>query len=145
MLPDYQDLGLRFQEIKEAYAQAKTVEEKQELLALAWEIARQAEEKLEQLKSEIQRMKKQWSALRTACMVSAAIPKRLAAMVDLLSLGIGGPSVLGANVGSKLFVTLGFVLPLHFIQWFRNNRTSRLKHPVALGATETLKLLVLDP
>jgi len=59
MLPDYQDLGLRFQEIKEAYAQAKTVEEKQELLALAWEIARQAEEKLEQLKSEIQRMKKQ--------------------------------------------------------------------------------------
>jgi hypothetical protein len=34
----------------------------------------------------------------------------------LLSLGIGGPSVLGANVGSKLFVTLGRVLLLHFIQ-----------------------------
>jgi hypothetical protein len=59
MLPDYQNLGLRFQEIKEAYAQAKTVEEKQELLALAWEIVRQAEEQAEQLKSEIQRMKKQ--------------------------------------------------------------------------------------
>jgi len=59
MLPDYQDLGRRFQEIKEAYAQAKTVEEKQELLALAWEIVRQAEEQAEQLKSEIQRMKKQ--------------------------------------------------------------------------------------
>jgi hypothetical protein len=59
MLPDYQNLGLRFQEIKEAYAQAKTVEQKQELLALAWEIVRQAEEQAEQLKSEIQRMKKQ--------------------------------------------------------------------------------------
>jgi hypothetical protein len=56
---DYEHLGRRFQEIKEAYAQAKTVEEKQELLALAWEIVRQAEEQAEQLKSEIQRMKKQ--------------------------------------------------------------------------------------
>jgi len=45
-----------------------------------------------------------------------SIPKRLAAVVDLLSLGIGGPSVLGANVGSKLFVTLGLVLLLHFIE-----------------------------
>jgi len=59
MLPDYQNLYFRFQEIKEAYAQAKSVEEKQELLALALEIARQAEEQAEQLKSEIQRMKKQ--------------------------------------------------------------------------------------
>ena len=59
MLPDYQNLGLRFQEIKEASAQAKTVEEKRELLALAWEIVRQAEEQAEQLKSEIQQMKKQ--------------------------------------------------------------------------------------
>jgi hypothetical protein len=59
MPPDYEDLGLRFQEIKEAYAQAKTVQEKQELLALAWEIVRQAEEEAERLKSEIQRMKKQ--------------------------------------------------------------------------------------
>jgi predicted RNase H-like HicB family nuclease len=58
MLPEYQNLGLRFQEIKEAYAQAKTVEEKRELLALAWEIVRQAEEQAAQLESEIQRMKK---------------------------------------------------------------------------------------
>ena len=58
MLPEYQNLGLRFQEIKEAYAQAKTLEEKRELLALAWEIVRQAEEQVAQLKSEIQRMKK---------------------------------------------------------------------------------------
>ena len=59
MLPDYQNLYLRFQEIKEAYAQAKTLEEKHELLALALEVLRQAEEQAEQLKSEIQRMKKQ--------------------------------------------------------------------------------------
>ncbi len=58
MLPEYQNLGLRFQEIKEAYAQAKTLEEKRELLALAWEIVRQAEQQAAQLKSEIQRMKK---------------------------------------------------------------------------------------
>jgi hypothetical protein len=59
MLPDSQNLYLRFQEIKEAYAQAKTLEEKHELLALALEVLRQAEEQAEQLKSEIQRMKKQ--------------------------------------------------------------------------------------
>jgi hypothetical protein len=58
MLPEYQNLGLRFQEIKETYAQAKTLEQKRELLALAWEIVRQAEEQAAQLKSEIQRMKK---------------------------------------------------------------------------------------
>ncbi len=58
MLPEFRDLGSRFQEIKEAYAQAKTLEEKRELLALAWEIVRQAEEQAAQLKSEIQRMKK---------------------------------------------------------------------------------------
>ena len=45
-----------------------------------------------------------------------SIPKRLAHVVDLLSLGIGGSSVLGANVGSKIFFTLGLVLLLHFIQ-----------------------------
>jgi hypothetical protein len=59
MPSDDEHLGRRFQEIKEAFAQAKTVDEKHELLALALEIARQAEEQLEQLKSEIQRMKKQ--------------------------------------------------------------------------------------
>jgi hypothetical protein len=59
MPPDYEELGLRFQEIKEAYAQAKTLEEKHELLALALEILRQAEEHAERLKSAIERMKKQ--------------------------------------------------------------------------------------
>ncbi len=58
MQPEYPNLGSRFKEIKEAYAQAKTVEEKQELLCPRWEIVRQAEEQAERLKSEIQRMKK---------------------------------------------------------------------------------------
>ena len=44
-----------------------------------------------------------------------AIPKSLAAVVDLLSLRIGGSSVLGANVGSKLCGELSFERPLHFI------------------------------
>ena len=78
-------------------------------------------------------------------MVSAPFQKRLAAVVDLLSLGIDGLSVLGAKVSSKLFVTLGFVLLLHFNQRFRNNRTRRLKHPITLGATEPLEVRLLDP
>jgi hypothetical protein len=53
--------------------------------------------------------------------------------------------VLGTNVGSKLFVTLGFVLPLHFIKRFGNERTSRTKQPVTLGASEALKVPVLNP
>jgi hypothetical protein len=48
-------------------------------------------------------------------------------------------------VSSKLFVALGFVLLLHSIQGFVKERTRRLKHPVALGATEALKVLFLNP
>ena len=40
------DLDSRFQELSEAVAQAKTMEERHRLLALTWEIVRQAEEKL---------------------------------------------------------------------------------------------------
>lgn len=36
------------------------------------------------------------------------------------------PGVLDANMGSKLFVQLGFVLPLHFFKRFANERTNRL-------------------
>jgi len=48
-------------------------------------------------------------------------------------------------MGSKLLVTLGFVLLLHFIQRFEDERTRRLKHPVTLGATEALKVLLINP
>ena len=44
------DLDSRFQELSEAVAQAKTTEERHRLLALTWEIVRQAEEKLALLK-----------------------------------------------------------------------------------------------
>ena len=44
------DLDSRFQELSEAVAQAKTMEERHRLLALTWEIVRQAEEKLAVLK-----------------------------------------------------------------------------------------------
>jgi hypothetical protein len=54
---DYRNLVLRFEEIKESYAQAKTLEEKRELLALARELVRQADEQVAQLRSEIDRLK----------------------------------------------------------------------------------------
>jgi hypothetical protein len=53
--------------------------------------------------------------------------------------------VLDANVGGKLFVPLGFVLLLHFFQVFADERTRRLKHPVTLGAAESLEGMALDP
>jgi hypothetical protein len=57
MLLDFQNLVLRFEEIKEGYAQAKTPEEKRELLASLLEVVRQAEEQVAQLRSEIDRLK----------------------------------------------------------------------------------------
>ncbi len=56
-----------------------------------------------------------------------------------------GSRALDTNVSSKFFVALGFVLLLHSIQGFVKERTGRLKHPVALGATEALKVLFLIP
>src|SRR6266852_6377963 len=53
--------------------------------------------------------------------------------------------VLDTNVGGKLFVALGFVLLLHFIQGFVKGRARGLEQPVALGATEALKVLFLNP
>ena len=54
---DFRNLVLRFEEIKEGYARAKTPEEKRELLALVSELLRQAEEQVAQLRSEIDRLK----------------------------------------------------------------------------------------
>jgi hypothetical protein len=53
--------------------------------------------------------------------------------------------VLDANVGSKLFVPLGFKLLLHLFQVFANERPGRLEHPVTLGAAESLEGMALDP
>jgi hypothetical protein len=53
---DFRNLVLRFEEIKEGYARAKTPEEKRELLARVSELLRQAEEQVAPLQSEIDRL-----------------------------------------------------------------------------------------
>ena len=58
---------------------------------------------------------------------------------------IGGGCAFDASVGSKPFVTFGFVFPLHFINRITRERTWRVKPPVTLGATEALKILALNP
>ena len=58
MRPEYQSLYSRFQEIKEQYAQAKTVKEKLELLKIAREILLRAEEQIAQFQDEIDGMRK---------------------------------------------------------------------------------------
>ena len=46
---DLRNLLLRFEEIKDGYARAKTIEEKRELLARLSEVLRQAEEQVDAL------------------------------------------------------------------------------------------------
>ena len=53
--------------------------------------------------------------------------------------------MLRTNVGSKGFVTLSLVVPLHFIEWIANNCARRLEPPVARRATESLKFLLIKP
>jgi hypothetical protein len=68
-----------------------------------------------------------------------------ATLFKLFGLWNRGSGVLDANVGGKLFVPLSFVLLLHFFQVFTDERTRRLKHPVTLGASESLEGMALDP
>ena len=56
-----------------------------------------------------------------------------------------GPSVVDTSMGSKLFITLGFVIPFHFIKRIADKRTKGLELPATLGATEALKILFLNP
>lgn len=58
MQPDYQNLTRYFQEIKAQFGQAKTWEEKRDLITVAKEIHKQAQEQVAQLESEIARIKK---------------------------------------------------------------------------------------
>jgi hypothetical protein len=59
--------------------------------------------------------------------------------------GSFGPWVVCTNVGGKFFVTVGFVLLHHFNKRITSDRTGRLEPPVTLRATETLKILALNP
>jgi hypothetical protein len=63
----------------------------------------------------------------------------------LCCIQLSGDWALYTNVGSKLFVTLGFVLPLHFIERVAGEGTRRGKLPVTLRATETQKIPGLNP
>jgi len=46
---------------------------------------------------------------------------------------------------SKLFFTLGYVIPFHFIKRIADERTLGIEPPITLGATEAQKILVLNP
>jgi hypothetical protein len=63
----------------------------------------------------------------------------------LFRLWLFGSWVLCAEVGSKLFITLAFVLLLHFIERGASERIRRLKLPVTLGATEAQEIVALNP
>ena len=63
----------------------------------------------------------------------------------LPNLRVRNSSGLHADVGNKLLVALGFVLPFHFFQRIANELARGPKHPVTLGATVALEVLVLDP
>jgi hypothetical protein len=56
-----------------------------------------------------------------------------------------GPWVVYASVGSKLFVTFGFIFALHFIKGIANGNTERLKPPSTRRATEALKIRAINP
>jgi hypothetical protein len=60
ILPEYQNLHSYFQEIKEQYAHAKTTKEKLDLLKIAREILKQAQEQeqVAQFQDEIDRKRK---------------------------------------------------------------------------------------
>jgi len=58
MRPEYQNLHSYFREIKEQNAQAKTTQEKLDLLKIASEILKQAQEQVAQLHDEIDVMRK---------------------------------------------------------------------------------------
>jgi uncharacterized NAD(P)/FAD-binding protein YdhS len=57
MRPEYRNLHSYFQEIKERYTHAKTVEEKLDLLKIAREILKQAEEQVAQFQNEVDGMR----------------------------------------------------------------------------------------
>jgi hypothetical protein len=64
---------------------------------------------------------------------------------DLFCFLVGGIGTSYTNVGSKFFVSLGFILPLHFIKRRTYGRARRIKLPVTRRATEALKILTLNP
>jgi uncharacterized NAD(P)/FAD-binding protein YdhS len=58
MRPEYQNLHSYFQEIKEQYANAETTKQRSDLLKIAREILKQAQEQVAEFQDEIDRMRK---------------------------------------------------------------------------------------
>jgi hypothetical protein len=56
-----------------------------------------------------------------------------------------GSWVIGANMGSKLSVTLRLDIAHHFIERLAGGRSRRFEPPAALGATKTSKTLLFNP
>jgi hypothetical protein len=69
-------------------------------------------------------------------------PKSAADLFCSLAGGIGSCYT---NVGSRFFVTLRFVLPLHFIKRRNQGRSRRIKLAVTRRAIEALKTLAFNP
>ena len=58
MRPEYQNLHSYFQEIKEQYTNAETTKQRLDLLKIAREILKQAQEQVAQFQDDIDRMRK---------------------------------------------------------------------------------------
>jgi len=58
MRPEYQSLSAYFQEIKDQYAHAETTKQRLDLLKIAREILKQAQEQVAEFQDEIDRMRK---------------------------------------------------------------------------------------
>jgi hypothetical protein len=56
-----------------------------------------------------------------------------------------GARVIGANMGSELFVALVFIVHLHIVNGFVNDRPERFECPCAFRASPALKILAFDP
>jgi hypothetical protein len=75
-------------------------------------------------------------------------PVRLFSMSEMwlrkLSWVLAG-SVIGANMGFKVFVTLQLEVAHHFIERLAFRRTGRFEPPSTIGATKAPKTLQLNP
>jgi hypothetical protein len=55
------------------------------------------------------------------------------------------PRMFGADMRYEFFVALLFVVHLHLVNGFTDERAYRLKCPGTLGASPALKILAFDP
>jgi hypothetical protein len=58
---------------------------------------------------------------------------------------VGLFGVIGANMGSKLFIALGLEVAHHFTERHAGRRSRSLEPPETLGATKAPKMLLLNP